>query len=325
LTSLVAGLSTIAELDLKKLVALSTLRHLGFIGIRIFRGSTRLAFLHLFSHALFKSLLFVSVGGIIMVMGHSQDARLLSFSRKFAPFSSSLLVISRLSLLGLPFTRGFYSKDFILESFYFSSISSPFLFLAYLNVALRFFYSLKIIFFNRNFPCGGPFIILSPVVPSFLLIILFISLLSVCFCPIYLYLLGSFPFLLMIPPLFKLLPFIVLIASIVLLIFVLSTNKILILPLNFTPSLAFFLFKISFLSTAVGCLAPPTVNFRVSILKPLEIGYLSFLASSSSMTLNMFKHLSINFIVLFTKLPFSVLILISVLLTFYLISAVFYF
>jgi len=50
------------EVDLKKLVALSTLSHLGFIGIRLFSGLTTLAYFHLLAHALFKSLLFIGVG-----------------------------------------------------------------------------------------------------------------------------------------------------------------------------------------------------------------------------------------------------------------------
>lgn len=61
-TSLYAGLSALIETDLKKLVALSTLRHLGFIGISFSMGFTSLAFFHLLAHALFKSLLFMGVG-----------------------------------------------------------------------------------------------------------------------------------------------------------------------------------------------------------------------------------------------------------------------
>ncbi len=61
-TSFYAGVSSIYESDLKKLVALSTLSHLGFIGMALAIGSTSLAFFHLLVHALFKSLLFMGVG-----------------------------------------------------------------------------------------------------------------------------------------------------------------------------------------------------------------------------------------------------------------------
>lgn len=61
-TSLYAGICSVFESDLKKLVALSTLSHLGFIGIALGIGCTSLAFFHLLVHALFKSLLFIGVG-----------------------------------------------------------------------------------------------------------------------------------------------------------------------------------------------------------------------------------------------------------------------
>lgn len=61
-TSFYAGLGALFEVDLKKLVALSTLSHLGFIGLGLSIGATSLAFFHLLVHALFKSLLFMGVG-----------------------------------------------------------------------------------------------------------------------------------------------------------------------------------------------------------------------------------------------------------------------
>lgn len=61
-TTLYAGLGALVETDLKKLVALSTLRHLGFIGISFSRGMVILSYFHLLSHALFKSLMFIGVG-----------------------------------------------------------------------------------------------------------------------------------------------------------------------------------------------------------------------------------------------------------------------
>jgi NADH-ubiquinone oxidoreductase chain 5 len=72
-TSFYAGLNTIFEVDFKKLIALSTLSHLGFIGIAFSLGLLYLRFFHLLVHALFKSLLFITIGDIIINLNHSQD------------------------------------------------------------------------------------------------------------------------------------------------------------------------------------------------------------------------------------------------------------
>jgi NADH-ubiquinone oxidoreductase chain 5 len=65
-TSFYAGLNSIFETDFKKLIALSTLRHLDLI---------HLSFFHMLTHALFKSLLFITIGDIIINLNHSQDTR----------------------------------------------------------------------------------------------------------------------------------------------------------------------------------------------------------------------------------------------------------
>lgn len=114
-TTLYAGLNSLVERDLKKLIALSTLRHLGFIGLAVASGLEFLAVFHLFTHALFKSLVFISIGEVIGTQSHYQDIRFLSAGVSLTPVSSSYIFVSSLRLFGLPFVRGFYSKDIILE------------------------------------------------------------------------------------------------------------------------------------------------------------------------------------------------------------------
>jgi NADH-ubiquinone oxidoreductase chain 5 len=126
-TSFYAGLSSLFEKDLKKIIALSTLSHLGFILISFSLGLSFLSFFHLLSHALFKSVLFIAMGDIITVLNHSQDIRFLSFGGVNTPFSSSVVSMSLFSLLGIPAVRGFFSKDLILEAFNFSFYGSFFL------------------------------------------------------------------------------------------------------------------------------------------------------------------------------------------------------
>jgi len=101
-TSLYAGINSIFEVDLKKMVALSTLRHLGFIGIAFRAGLVNLAFFHMLAHALFKSLLFMSLGGVIGCMQHSQDLRYLSNGLTITPLSAAIMGVAVVNLLGLP-------------------------------------------------------------------------------------------------------------------------------------------------------------------------------------------------------------------------------
>ena len=147
-TTFYAGLNSLVEQDLKKLVALSTLSHLGFIGLAVSAGFESLALFHLFTHALFKSLIFISLGEIISSQSHYQDIRFLRAGILLTPESSSYIYISSLSLLGLPFVSGFYSKDMILESVHFSgSIGSVLLFLVYANLIFTYCYTSRILMF----------------------------------------------------------------------------------------------------------------------------------------------------------------------------------
>jgi NADH-ubiquinone oxidoreductase chain 5 len=122
-TSFYAGINTIFEVDLKKLIALSTLSHLGFIGMAFSIGMLYLRFFHLLVHALFKSLLFMTIGDIMINLNHAQDARYLSGGYFITPFSVFLIRVSLLNLLGLPSLSGFFSKDLVLETMSYSNAS----------------------------------------------------------------------------------------------------------------------------------------------------------------------------------------------------------
>lgn len=74
-TNVIAGIRACFEVDLKKVVALSTLRQLGIMVISLAMGFYSLAFFHLVTHALFKSLIFIRVGRVIHLYGDSQDLR----------------------------------------------------------------------------------------------------------------------------------------------------------------------------------------------------------------------------------------------------------
>ena len=147
-TSLYAGLNRVFEMDMKKLIALSTLSHLGFIAMAFSVGLVYLSFFHLLAHALFKSLLFITMGDVMTNLNHSQDIRYLSKGATLTPFSSSLISISIVNLLGLPILSGFFSKDLILESLNYSSSSLLVMVIMYVNVLLTYFYSFKLFYYS---------------------------------------------------------------------------------------------------------------------------------------------------------------------------------
>jgi NADH-ubiquinone oxidoreductase chain 5 len=121
-TSFYAGLNALVETDMKKLIALSTLSHLGFIGLAFSSGLISLAFLHMLVHALFKSLLFMCMGDIMHCSHHSQDVRHLGSGFASAPFSCQVMHLCLANLLGLPMLRGFFSKDLVLEFLSYSNM-----------------------------------------------------------------------------------------------------------------------------------------------------------------------------------------------------------
>ncbi|XP_077272299.1 NADH-ubiquinone oxidoreductase chain 5 [Temnothorax americanus] len=118
LTIFISGLIANVENDLKKIIALSTLRQLGLIIMILSIGVKIIAFYHLLTHAIFKSILFICAGIIIHSIMNNQDIRLIGNLSKMIPFTMMRFLISRLALCGFPFIAGFYSKDFIMEEVY---------------------------------------------------------------------------------------------------------------------------------------------------------------------------------------------------------------
>lgn len=110
-----AGLAAFLEVDLKKVIAYSTLSQLGVIVMGLGLGSPLLVFIHLLSHALFKALMFVCAGVFIHYHNHRQDFRLIGGLGYMFPVTQLGIVFANLALCGFPFLSGFYSKDPIYE------------------------------------------------------------------------------------------------------------------------------------------------------------------------------------------------------------------
>lgn len=112
-TIFLARVSALVSYDLKRMVAMSTLRHIGVIRWAVLGGYERLAFFHLIRHALFKSLLFLCAGVIIQRRGHSQDIRVIGGVLKGSPVFGVGLLFASLNMVGFPLIRGYDSKEMI--------------------------------------------------------------------------------------------------------------------------------------------------------------------------------------------------------------------
>ena len=145
-TIFIAGLGAMRELDIKKVIALSTLRQLGVMMITIGIGFPLIGFFHLVAHAFFKALLFICAGMLIHNFKDYQDIRLMSRSACFMPFTLRIFITANLRLCGLPFMAGFYSKDLILEIFIIRRLNLFIFIIIILSTALTVLYSCRLAF-----------------------------------------------------------------------------------------------------------------------------------------------------------------------------------
>nr|QBC73177.1 NADH dehydrogenase subunit 5 [Cocculina subcompressa] len=153
-TLVLAGIGASYEFDLKKVIALSTLSQLGVMMMSLGLGFPMLALFHLFTHALFKAMLFLCAGSIIHSSGDIQDLRLLGGLWKDMPVTVSCLNVANLALCGAPFVGGFYSKDLILEMMMFSPCNMFIIFMGLLATGLTCLYSLRLSYFSLWGPLG---------------------------------------------------------------------------------------------------------------------------------------------------------------------------
>nr|QBC73160.1 NADH dehydrogenase subunit 5 [Calliotropis micraulax] len=144
LTMLMAGIGANYEYDLKKVIALSTLSQLGVMMMSLGLGMPFLALFHLYTHALFKAMLFLCAGAIIHNNSDVQDLRCLGSLWGQMPLTVSCLNVANLALCGAPFMSGFYSKDLILESSLFSPCNSLMLLLIFLATGMTAAYSIRL-------------------------------------------------------------------------------------------------------------------------------------------------------------------------------------
>jgi NADH-quinone oxidoreductase subunit L len=113
-TLLIAGTIALAQTDLKRAIAYSTMSQIGYMIMGVSIGAYAQGLFHLMTHAFFKALLFMTAGSIISAMANRQDIDRMSGFWKAMRFTSLMFVIGGLALAAFPLTSGFFSKDSIL-------------------------------------------------------------------------------------------------------------------------------------------------------------------------------------------------------------------
>nr|YP_010192463.1 NADH dehydrogenase subunit 5 [Dipterophagus daci]QZO77419.1 NADH dehydrogenase subunit 5 [Dipterophagus daci] len=145
---LYSSLSAWLEMDVKKVVALSTLSQLSMMLLMLSMGYYLISFIHLLIHALFKSMIFMGVGLIIHDNFNKQDFRLMGLYYYNCTFLMGLIIVSLITLCGIPFLSLFYSKDFFLEMYMMNMYFNFYkLLMFYFSIFMTMIYCLRLFYY----------------------------------------------------------------------------------------------------------------------------------------------------------------------------------
>ena len=145
-TALLGAILALFQNDIKKIIAYSTCSQLGYMFMACGASAYNAAIFHLYTHAFFKALLFLSAGSVIHSLNGEQDIRNMGNLRKNLPCSYLGFIVGSLAISGLYPFAGFYSKEMILENLYqVDGLASSGYYIALLVVFLTTLYSAKIL------------------------------------------------------------------------------------------------------------------------------------------------------------------------------------
>ena len=113
-TALFAGIIAVAQNDIKKVLAYSTVSQLGYMFLACGVGAYVAGMFHVMTHAFFKACLFLGSGSVIHAMGGEQDMRKMGGLKSRLPLTYWTFLIATLAIAGIPPLAGFFSKDAIL-------------------------------------------------------------------------------------------------------------------------------------------------------------------------------------------------------------------
>lgn len=148
LTALFAATVAMAQNDIKKVLAYSTMSQLGYMFLAVGCGAYTAAMFHLVTHAFFKALLFLGAGAVLLAVHHEQDMTRLGGLGKRLPKTRLMMLIGVLSIAGMPGFSGFFSKDEIVLAAYTSNVVGRryLLGIALITSALTSFYMFRLYF-----------------------------------------------------------------------------------------------------------------------------------------------------------------------------------
>jgi NADH-quinone oxidoreductase subunit L len=143
-TALLAATLACVQRDIKRVLAYSTVSQLGYMMAAIGAGFAGAGFLHLLTHGVFKALLFLAAGAVIHAVG-SNDIFVMGGLARRMPQTFVVFVVGTLSLAGIPFFAGFFSKEEVLGAAWVGGLTVPFAMLV-LAAVLTAFYMFRVIF-----------------------------------------------------------------------------------------------------------------------------------------------------------------------------------
>ena len=114
ITALFAATAAVAQDDIKRVLAYSTVSQLGYMFLAVGTGAYTAAIFHMVTHAFFKALMFLGAGSVIHGMHHEQNMKRMGGIRKFMPITAATFIVGWLAIAGVPPFAGFWSKDDIL-------------------------------------------------------------------------------------------------------------------------------------------------------------------------------------------------------------------
>jgi NADH-quinone oxidoreductase subunit L len=148
LTAFFAATIGLAQNDIKRVLAYSTVSQLGYMFLACGVAAFTAGIFHLMTHAFFKALLFLGAGSVIHAMSDQQDMRFMGGLKKYLPITFGTMFVATLAIAGIPFFSGFFSKDEILWKAFSSDINGAWYFwvLGFAAAGLTAFYMFRLIF-----------------------------------------------------------------------------------------------------------------------------------------------------------------------------------